>query len=170
MLDGLRRKNRSTERRTSIACTGVPSWYVMSLRIANVYVRPSSVGVGIEFARLGTKVDPSEPPTRLKPTRPSFVNSSVSHALTVWASGSAGSSVVGIRSGSVTMRRLPPRWLPAPARAVNHVSPPARAMPRGRLCTATRRSIVFAVGSIRTMSAVEATVTQTDSPAATVSG
>ena len=45
----------------------------------NVYDRPASVGFGIDLASAGTSDAPARPPTRLKPTRPSFVKSRMLH-------------------------------------------------------------------------------------------
>ena len=45
-------------------------------RSVNVYVSPSSVGMGIDTARSGTTVRPAAPPARRYVTRPSYVDAS----------------------------------------------------------------------------------------------
>src|SRR2546421_11578249 len=61
---------RSIPRTTSLGRTGAPVEYRSPRRSRNVYVRPPSVGVGIEVARSGTIDAPSSPPIRLNATSP----------------------------------------------------------------------------------------------------
>src|SRR6266508_183587 len=109
---GSSRNARSNERRKSLALSASPDEYRIPDRTRNVYVRPPSAGRGRAVARSGTSVAPSDQPTRLNPTSPSFVRATIGKTGGTYAvAGSMGRG--GENSTGATTRRIPPRWLVA---------------------------------------------------------
>src|SRR3954452_22990287 len=76
-------KSRSKVALTSAPLTALPLENLMPSRRVNVYVLPPSVGLGTSVARSGTSFVPSAPPTRLKPTSPSWVKIRNCHSCSV---------------------------------------------------------------------------------------
>ena len=74
---------RSSVVTKSLGFIVVPSEYLMPLRMVKVYVLPPSVGWGTSVARSGTICVPSEPPTRLNWTSPSWVLIRSAHSSSV---------------------------------------------------------------------------------------
>ena len=76
-------KSRSKVALTSCALNVCPFENLSPERSLKVQVLPPFVGFGIETARSGTSFVPSEPPTRLNATKPSWVMISNCHSCSV---------------------------------------------------------------------------------------